>query len=149
MRKLTLKQKRFCDEYIICANATEAAIKAGYAKKFAGPNAGSLLRSKAVKDYIDERLKILEDAKIAKQEEVLTFLTSVMRGEIKDEVLKMSSEGICAKDEIVTPGKDRVKAAELLGKRYRMFTEKTEITGAIESKQSKIDDVIEQLKGGD
>ena len=64
LSKLTLKQKRFADEYIISGNATESAIKAGYSKKYANTNASKLLRNTTIKKYIDERLKILESEKV-------------------------------------------------------------------------------------
>ena len=69
--KLTIKQQRFADEYIISGNATEAAIKAGYSKKTANRIATENLSKPVIKSYIDERLKELSDKKIANQQEVL------------------------------------------------------------------------------
>ena len=91
--KLTLKQQRFADEYIISGNATKAAIEAGYSEKYAATNTDKLLKNTNIKAYIDERLAELEDAKIAKQEEFLKYLTSVMRGESTSDVLALSSDG--------------------------------------------------------
>lgn len=71
LSKLTLKQKRFADEYIISANATAAAIKAGYSKKTARSIGQENLTKPDIKAYIDERLEKLESEKIATQEEVL------------------------------------------------------------------------------
>lgn len=115
--KLTPKQRAFADYYIETGNATEAARRAGYKK----PNVqGSQnLEKLSVKQYIDERLSKIEDARIAKGEEVLEYLTKVMRGEEKDQF------GLDASLQ------DRTKAAELLGKRYRLFTEKVELEGSI------------------
>ena len=131
--KLTLKQKRFADEYIISGNATQSAIKAGYSKKTAGVIAVENLEKPNIKAYIDERLKELDDKAIAKQEEVLQYLTAVMRGQSKSAVVVIEGEGdgfSSARLINKTPDeKDRIKAAELLGKRYGAFTEKVDISG--------------------
>lgn len=123
---MSLKQQRFADEYIISGNATQAAIKAGYSSKYANTNASKLLQNTAIKSYIDERLAQLASDKIATQEEVLTYLTSVMRGETQEQTLcgigELGQEVI----DIDVGAKDRIKAAELLGKRFRMWTEKVE-----------------------
>lgn len=132
MNKLTIKQKKFADEYIISGNATEAAIKAGYSKKYAATNTDKLLKNTNVKNYIDERLKILDDQAIAKQDEVLKYLTSIMRGEHTEQTLKGEGEGYQTIVDIEVSAKDRIKAAELLGKRYGIWTEKVDLTGDIE-----------------
>ncbi|MDB1956499.1 terminase small subunit [Clostridium tertium] len=111
---MTEKQKAFCDYYIETGNATEAAIKAGYSKKTAKVIGSENLTKPYLKQYIDERLAQIEDARIAKGEEVLQYLTKVMRGEEKDQF------GLDASLQ------DRTKAAELLGKRYRLFVDKVE-----------------------
>ena len=54
MTKLTEKQKRFADYYIETGNATQAAVKAGYSKKYANTNANKLLQNTTIKNYIDE-----------------------------------------------------------------------------------------------
>lgn len=124
--KLTLKQQRFADEYIISGNATKAAIKAGYSEKTATAIGNENLTKPYIKSYIDERLKELDDKQIAKQEEVLKYLTSVMRGEQTEEVLYGMGEGMQGKTRIDVGAKDRLKAAELLGKRYGTWTEKVD-----------------------
>lgn len=126
MEKLTLKQQRFADEYIISGNATQSAIKAGYSKKYAATNTDKLLKNTNIKNYIDERLKELEDKAIAKQEEVLRYLTSVMRGEHEEEVLYGVGEGVQSTRHVEVGAKDRIKAAELLGKRYGTWTDKVD-----------------------
>ena len=130
---LTLKQKKFADEYIISGNATQSAIKAGYSKKTAGVIAVENLDKPNIKAYIDKRLKELDDKAIAKQEEVLQYLTAVMRGQSKSAVVVIEGlgEGLSeARLMNKTPDeKDRIKAAELLGKRYGAFTEKVDISG--------------------
>lgn len=131
--KLTLKQKRFADEYIISGNAYKSAIEAGYSQSYAKGNVVKLLENVSVKAYIDERLKELDDKAIAKQEEVLQYLTAVMRGQSKSAVVVIEGlgEGLSEARLInKTPDeKDRIKAAELLGKRYGAFTEKVDISG--------------------
>lgn len=128
MVKLTEKQKKFADYYIELGNATQAAIKAGYSSKYANTNASKLLQNTTIKSYIDERLSQLSSERIVSAEEVLEFLSSVMRNEQKEEVLKGVGMGEQAKTHIEVSAKDRVKAAELLGKRYALFTDKTEMT---------------------
>nr|WP_250320433.1 terminase small subunit [Streptococcus lutetiensis] len=123
---MTIKQQRFADEYIISANATQAAIKAGYSKKYANTNASKLLQNTTIKSYIDERLAELQSQKVADQQEVLEYLTSVMRGEETEQtVIGVGDLGQELTD-IEVSAKDRIKAAELLGKRYRMWTDKVE-----------------------
>lgn len=128
--ELTEKQKAFCDFYIETLNATEAALKAGYSKKTARKIGSENLTKPDIKKYIDERLKQIESERIAKAEEVLAFLSSSLRGEIDEDVVVV--EG-CGEGQsiarVVTKqlsAKDRIKAAELLGKRYRLFTDKVE-----------------------
>lgn len=132
MEKLTLKQQRFADEYIISGNAEEAAVIAGYSKKYARGNAYKLVANSGVKSYIEERLKELDNKAIAKQEEVLKYLTSVMRGEHEEEVLYGVGEGVQSTRHIEVGAKDRIKAAELLGKRYRLFTDKVELDADVD-----------------
>ena len=126
---LTLKQKKFADEYIISGNATEAAIKAGYSEKTANRIASENLSKLDIKKYIGERLSEIDSEKIADQKEILQYLSSVMRGEQREQTLK--SEGSDWGQKIVdidVGAKDRIKAAELLGKRYGMWTDKIENT---------------------
>ena len=126
--KLTAKQKIFCDEYIISLNATQAAIKAGYSKKTARKIAAENLTKPVIQSYISERMKQKESSLIATQDEVLQYLTSVLRGEsqTKDTVLVGIGDGCQEVQEVEKKPseKDRLKAAELLGKRYGLYTDK-------------------------
>lgn len=125
---MTEKQKRFCDEYLIDTNATQACIRAGYSKKYVNTNASKLLQNTTIRDYIDARLAEKESALIAKQDEVLRYLTSVMRGESQSEeiVVEGCGDGVSEARRIMKKPseKDRLKSAELLGKRYGLYTEK-------------------------
>lgn len=146
MTKMTLKQQRFADEYIITGNATQSAIKAGYSSKYANTNANKLLQNTTIKNYIDERLEKLESEKIATQEEVLQYLTSVMRGEKTEPLLVLDGEGTQKVIQAIPNVQSRTRAAELLGKRYGTFTDRVDINAQIESKP-KFDDIVNQLGG--
>lgn len=117
---LTEKQKRFCEYYIENPNATDAAIRAGYAKKAAYATGAENLKKPQIQQYIQEVMKSLQCERIASAEEVLEYLTGVMRGDIKDQFDMDASI------------QDRNRAAELLGKRYKLFVDKQEVTGTIE-----------------
>ena len=83
--KLTPKQKAFSDEYLICGNVTEAAKKAGYSEKTAYAIGSENLTKPLICEYIASRQKEIDDARIADAAEIMQYLTSVMRGEIKDQ----------------------------------------------------------------
>lgn len=108
------KQKAFCDHYIASLNATEAARKAGYSEKTARAIGCENLTKPNLKEYIELRLAEAEEKRVATADEVLQYLTGVMRGEIKDQF------------DLDPSLQDRTKAAELLGKRYRLFIDKQE-----------------------
>ncbi|WP_278956365.1 terminase small subunit [Lactobacillus apis] len=110
--KLTVKQRKFADEYMISGNATDAAIKAGYSKKSAYSMAGQNLKKHEIIKYITKRQKNLESEKIAQQKEIFEYLSSVMRGEQIETV--MTADG-----PVETPVsvKDRINAAKELLRR--------------------------------
>lgn len=154
MAKLTIKQKAFADYYIETGNATESAIRAGYSKKTAAVIGAENLIKPNIKNYIEERVKQIEDERIAKADEVLKYLTAAMRGEINEEVVVVEGEGEgCSSAKIVKKeisAKDRIKAAELLGKRYRLFIDKVEAdVNANVNSTKKLDSILEQLDGDD
>ena len=125
-KKLTAKQKRFCDEYLIDLNATQAAIRAGYSKKTAYAIGNENLNKPDLKNYIEERMAEKEKHLIADQDEVLKYLTSVLRGESESEEIVV--ENIGARTMKKAPSeKDKLKAAELLGKRYSLFKENVKL----------------------
>lgn len=131
MNTLTPRQQKFCDEYLISGNATEAAIKAGYSRKTAKQTGSENLSKPDLRAYIDEQLAKIHSAKIADAEEVMKYLTSVMRGEHTEQVLKLVGEGVQTVTDIDVSAKERLKAAELIGKRYGLFTEKVRLEGAV------------------
>ena len=130
--RMTEKQKRFCDFYIETGNAKEAAIRAGYSEKTAKQIGQENLTKPDLRAYIDERLAELKNERTADAQEVLEYLTAVMRGEYKEATLIGVGEGAQAVVEIDVGEKDRLKAAELLGKRHALFTDKVDLqTGDI------------------
>lgn len=139
--KLTEKQKRFADYYVETGNATEAYHRAyGGKRSTADANGTKLLGNTRIKTYIDELIAEKDSARIAKQDEILAYLTSVMRGEHTEEVLRGVGEGAQTISDIEVSAKDRIKAAELIGKRYAMWTDKQELTGDLEINISLDDD---------
>ena len=122
---LTQKQRRFIDEYIISGNATQAAIKAGYSKKTAKQMGTENLAKPIIKAEIDRRNAEIKSAKTADMQEVMEYLASVMRGEQTESVA--TAKGIF--DNVPVSAKDRIKAAELIGKRHGAWTDKKEISG--------------------
>ncbi len=128
---MTPKQQRFCDEYLIDLNATQAAIRAGYSEKYAHTNAAKLLQNTTIKDILKNRMDEKEKELIADQDEVLRFLTAVMRGEGSEEmvVVEGCGDGVSRATTVskdISP-KDRLKAAELLGKRYSIFKDNVKL----------------------
>ena len=128
---MTARQRKFCDEYLISGNATDAAIKAGYSPKTAKQTGSENLAKPDLRAYIDEQLEKLHSAKIADAEEVMKYLTSVMRGEHTEQVLKLVGDGIQTVTDIEVSAKERIKVAELIGKRYALFSDKMDLGGAV------------------
>lgn len=127
MKKLTIKQKKFADEYIKTGNAYQSALNAGYSESYSKGNVIKLLENVSVKAYIDDRLKKLEEEAIADQAEVLKYLTRILRDEEREEVLVSVGNFEQEIQSMKVSTKDKIKAAELLGKRYGSWTEKQEV----------------------
>ncbi len=123
---VTDKQKRFCDEYLIDLNATQAAIRAGYSSKYANTNANKLLQNTTIKSYIDTQLEKLHKESIAEADEVLRYFTAVMRGESRSQVVVATP---CGAESVDKPPdeRERLKAAEMLGKYHTLFTDKSKV----------------------
>ena len=143
---LNKKQKRFADEWLIDMNATQAAIRAGYSEKSAYSQGSRLLKDDEVRAYIAQTLEEQDEYLVAKQREVLRYLTRVMRrDETESIVVTLKTErteyvpdenGVMRKRTIKTeepqvveiPSKlmDANKAAELLARRYGILDAKDE-----------------------
>lgn len=119
-QKLTKKERIFADEYVKTTNGTQSAITAGYSEKTASVTASKMLRKPKVRQYIDAIMNERSKNTIATADEVLQYLSRVMNGEEKD------AFGL---DVSVA---DRTKAAELLGKRHMLFTDKVKLDAEIE-----------------
>lgn len=135
MASISEKQRRFADYFIETGNIYQSAIKAGYSETYAKTHAYKLLENISVKNYIDKRLKELEEKRVASATEVMQLLTSAMRGELDEEVVVVESIGdYCSEARVVKKKiglKDRIKAAELIGKRHRLFTNKVQVEGIV------------------
>lgn len=128
---MTPRQQKFCDEYLISGNATDAAIKAGYSPKTAYSMGNENLNKPELKAYIETELDKIHSAKIADAEEVMKYLTAVMRGEHTEEIPLLCGDGCQKLTQKEVGAKERLKAAELIGKRYDLFTDKVGLEGAV------------------
>ena len=129
---MTEKQKKFADEYLVDLNGTRA-YKAAYpsvkSDNTAGANAARLLRNDSVRTYLNERLEQLHNERTADIQEILEYLTAVMRGEEKEE--KMAANALGEMEAYnVRNQVNQLKAAELLGKRFGLFTDKVAVSGS-------------------
>lgn len=82
---LNQKQFEFFENYLATNNITQSAIDAGYSEKTAGQQGCRMLKSIKGQNYITERMAELDEEKVATANEVLEYLTSVMRGEVQDQ----------------------------------------------------------------
>lgn len=146
---LTNKQKRFADEYLVDLNATQAAIRAGYKEKTARSQGQRMLTNVDIKTYIEEQLQRLHNGRTADAQEVVEYLTSVLRGESEGEELvnEFQGDGISKAVNVKKKPseKDKLRAAELLGKRFGIFTDKIDCNVNV---SDKLADVFTQI-GGD
>ena len=147
---MTEKQKIFADEYLIDLNGTRA-YKSAYpnikSDNAAAVRANKLLKKKEIWDYIQQRLDEIASKRVAKQQEVMEYLTSVMRGESTSSVLAMCGDGMQEVIEKPPDEKESLRAAELLGRRYGMWTEKLEVKNeGADKKLDAINALLEQMK---
>lgn len=145
-KELNHKQKQFVEEYIISGNATDAAVKAGYSKKTAYSLGERLLKKAEVQEYMEGAIKALQNEKILKQDEILVILSEIAKGQAKEykEVVTKKGEWMTNPNsaegkqqlvynenseiiELPTKNSDRVRALELLGKRYTMWIDKQQV----------------------
>lgn len=129
---LTPRQEKWAIYFAETGNGAEAARRAGYSEKYANRMGNVNLNNPMVMAKVQEYIKKIESESIAKSDEVLQYLTRIMRGEIKEEIVVVEgcgdgvSEARTMEKELQV--KDRIRAAELLGKRYGIFKEGLEIT---------------------
>lgn len=115
--KLTIKQKKFADEYIRLGNSTQAAINAGYSQKTARQIGADNLSKAYIREYINEKMQALDAEKTMQIKEIMEKLTSIARGEIKEERLDRDGKIVETRPLFA----DRLKAMDMLGKRYGMW----------------------------
>lgn len=134
---MTDKERRFCDEYLIDGNATQAALRAGYsactatnASRWLDPNSTKKYKPE-VDEYIKAALEQLHNEKTADAREVMEYLSAVMRGEHKEQALALAGEGTQEIVDIDVSARERLKAAELLGKRYGLFKDGISLEGSV------------------
>ena len=142
---LTSKQEKFCLEYVICGNITEAAKKAGYSEKTAYSTGSENMKKPEIAEKIQQITEEIKTAKIADATEVMQTLTRVLRREEKENVVVTLKSRTSDFDEhgkkrtvekeepnivpIPTKVSDVNKAAELLGRRYSLFTDRVSVEG--------------------
>lgn len=141
MVKLNDKQKEFADHYLKNGNAEESARLAGYSVRTARGHAHKMLQNVAIASYLDKRIAQKDDKLIAKQDEILELLTSIARGQTNGTALVGIGGGAQSVEQIPPTLSERTKAAELLGKRYAMWTEKKDINLSGQVGVNLIDDV--------
>lgn len=150
MNRLTPKQQAFADFYIETGNATEAAIRAGYSIKTAGAIGDENLKKPYIKKYIDKILSEMSERRVATAQEVMETLTRVLRREEKETVVVTVKTHKSWYDEngrkqildteeprlveILPKLNDVNKAAELIGKRWGLYSEKVDLSGGVDLK---------------
>lgn len=128
--ELNERQQRFADLYIELGNGSEAYRQAGYETandSVASAASARLLANVKVRKYIDQRLEALSGARVASQQEVMEFLTSVMRGEVDEPAMKGLGGGAQEVVYVKPSAATRKAAAEQLGKRWAMWTDKNQV----------------------
>ena len=168
MAKLTAKQERFVEEYLIDLNATQAAIRAGYSTDTANEQGCRMLANVSIRSQIDkaiaERSKrtgvnadrvIMELAKIAfvNATEVIDPKTATIKADALPEdtaaiqSVKVKTFGEDGLEREIKMA-DKLKALELLGKHLGMFKDKVELSGSLDTEKTKLDDLLQQMRGG-
>lgn len=130
-RKINPRQQEFADYFIELGNAEEAALRAGYSKAYARGQSYKLLANVGIKTYIENRMEELKSERVADQQEILESLTKVLRGEAKGTALVGVGMGEQEVKNIKPTLAEKIKAAELLGRRFGMWTDKVKHEGAV------------------
>lgn len=133
---MTPRQEKFCVEYLIDLNATQAAIRAGYSKRTADRIANQNLRKLEIQSRIKKMRDEYYDKAIMSAKEVEYLLSKAGRGELKEEVVVVEGVGDgFSESKIIKKrlsAKDRIKALELMGKRHHLFEDQDSKLGAEE-----------------
>lgn len=125
---MTEKQKRFCEEYIVDCNATQAAIRAGYSEKTAYSIGQRLLKKVEVQDYIEELRQTVKNSRIADATEIQEKLMAILRGEDKEEKAYIDADGEQISYNVINQS-NQLKSAELLAKMQGAFLNRVELDG--------------------
>lgn len=133
---MTERQKRFADEYLKDLDPVRA-YKTAYPNvtkdKTAWNNSHRLRKNAEVEAYIEEHLKEIHSSNIASAEEILAYLTSVVRGKSESQIVVIEGQGegiSTARHVMKNPDeKEKLKAAELMSKYHNLLTPKVEISG--------------------
>ncbi|MDL2224667.1 terminase small subunit [Eubacteriales bacterium OttesenSCG-928-M02] len=171
MARLTDKQKKFVDEYLVDFNATQAAIRAGYSERTATVTASKLLRNPRIQEYLQERQKDLQERTEITQEKVVAEYAKIAFADISDyanvvidesgatQVQLTATESLTPDQRVAIAGikqtangievklYDKQKALEMLGRHLGMFVEKVEHTGNV-GLSATIEEIDEYLSGG-
>ena len=122
---MTPKQKKFCVEYLIDLNATQAAIRAGYSKKTAYSIGNENLNKPEIQKKIQDIRQKEYKKTVLTANEVEYFLSRAGRGELKEEVIVVEGVGDGGSEARIVQkhlsARDQLKALELMGKRHRLF----------------------------
>ncbi|NLR31383.1 terminase small subunit [Levilactobacillus tujiorum] len=127
MQKLTVKQFKFVEAYIASGNATQAATEAGYSKKTAYKIGTENLKKPQILKALEKRTEEIKTERIDSQQEVMEFLSDVRRGKVQETVVTPGGRKVTVPSKV----SERIKAAELIGKRYAMWTDKQDLTATI------------------
>lgn len=122
-KKLSEKHRKFADEYLKCGNAYRAALNAEYSENYAKAQSHKLLENVGIKNYIEKAQKEMRKETIATGQEVLEFLTQVMKAEVQETETLIVGENEVTKNKAPRIS-DRLKSAEMLGKHYSLFTDR-------------------------
>lgn len=123
MTDLNERQKRFVDNYIATANASEAARRSGYSKRTAGVIGDENLKKPYIRKAIEERLNEMERGRVADTQEILEHLTAVVRGKVTEVIVTNSGKSFT----VPVSERDRLRAAEHLLKVHGAFKDKIEM----------------------
>ena len=129
--KLNPRQEAFVEFYLQSGNAYQSAVRAGYSENYAKADSRKIMENPNIRQAIEMRIAKTKNNRIAQTDEILEYLTSVMRNKENEEIVMNigKGNGITEAKKVVTKvsEKDRIRAAELLAKRYGLFINKNEL----------------------